>query len=89
MSQFVYVISNAAYLLIGALQLLMFIRAILSWLPMLEDNALTDFVYSVTEVVIYPVRCLVERSELLASMPIDISFFITFVLLSLIQTALM
>ena len=81
-------ISNVAYLLIGAMQLLMMIRAILSWLPMLEENALTMFIYQVTEVVIYPVRCVLERFEFIASMPLDLSFFVTFILLSLIQTAL-
>ncbi len=89
MSQVTYVVANAANLLIGALQLLMFVRAIFSWLPMADDNAFTEFVYSVTEVVIYPVRCLLERSEFVMSLPIDLSFFIAFVLLSVLQTALM
>ena len=88
MSGITYVISNAAYLLIGAMQLLMFVRAILSWIPTMEDNAFAVFVYQVTEFVIYPVRCLLERSEFIASMPLDLSFFVTFILLSVVQTLL-
>ena len=89
MPQVTYVFANAAYLLVGALQTLMFIRAILSWLPMMEENRFTEFVYQVTEVVIYPVRCLLERSPFVMSLPLDLSFFITFILLSVLQTALM
>ena len=89
MTQITYVFANVAYLLIGAIQTLMFIRAILSWLPMLEENSITDFIYQVTEVVIYPVRCILERFPAVASMPLDLSFFVTFILLSVLQTALM
>lgn len=89
MPQITYVFANAAYLLVGALQTLMFVRAILSWLPMMDENRFTDFVYQVTEVVIYPVRCILERFPAVASLPLDLSFFITFILLSVLQTVLM
>ena len=89
MTQITYVFANVAYLLVGAIQTLMFIRAILSWLPMLGENSITDFIYQVTEVVIYPVRCILERFEIFTSLPLDLSFFVTFILLSILQTALM
>ena len=88
MSQLTYVFANAAALLVGALQTLMFIRAILSWLPMLEGNSITEFIYQVTETVIYPVRCVMERFEAIAALPIDLSFFVTFILLSVLRTLL-
>ena len=50
---------------------------------------ITDFIYQVTEVVIYPVRCILERCEFFTSLPLDLSFFVTFILLSILQTALM
>ena len=89
MQQITYVFANVAYLLIGAIQTLMFIRAILSWLPMPEENSVTEFIYQVTEVVIYPVRCILERFEIFTALPLDLSFFVTFILLSILQTALM
>ncbi len=89
MNQITYLITNVAYLFVAALQLLMFIRAILSWIPMMEENTFTIFVYQITETVIYPVRCILDRFELFATLPIDISFFVTFVLLSVLQTVLL
>ena len=88
-TQIIYVFATVTNLLLGAIQTLMFIRAILSWLPMLEENSITDFIYQVTEVVIYPVRCILERFPVFTSLPIDLSFFVTFILLSILQTVLM
>ena len=74
---------------LGGMELLMFVRAILSWLPMDEESGFAAFVYHITEIVIYPVRCILERSETIAALPLDLSFFVTFMLLSFLQTALM
>ncbi len=88
LEQITYVLTNMVSLFLSALQLLMFIRAILSWLPIDDDHAFVIFVYNITEIVIFPVRTILERSETVASMPIDLSFFVTFILLSILQTAL-
>ncbi len=86
MESLVYVVSRLAYLLLGAIQLMMFIRIILSWLPLDEESPLTLFIYHTTEVLVYPLRCLMGRSEFVASCPIDLPFFFTFMLLSTVQT---
>ena len=68
-----------------ALQDLMFIRAILSWIPALQDNIIARFVYGVTEPFIAPVREFMHRFEMFRTMPIDLSFIATYILLMLIQ----
>ena len=83
-----YVLSGAVTFLIGAVQLLMFVRALLSWFPIDEDNPILQFTTAVTEPFIIPVRALLDRFEFIASSPVDISFFVTFLLLSLLQTIL-
>lgn len=85
MYQLVYVITSTVKCIIGVLQLLMMIRAILSWIPMDEDNRIDAFLYAVTEPVIMPVRMLLDRFGLFEGMPIDMSFFITFILLSIVE----
>ena len=82
-----YVIKNVVLFAIGALELAMFLRAILSWFPM-GDGKFEDFLYMVTEPFIEPVRCIIDRFDSLRNLPIDIAFFITFVLLTLVETAL-
>ena len=67
------------------LQFLMLARAILSWLPIEDDNPIVSFLYGVTEPVIMPVRAVLDRLGLVEGMPIDMSFFITFILLSVLE----
>ncbi len=81
----VFFLVKAVTFLLSALEILMLIRAILSWIPVDEDSALERFVYAVTEPVILPVRSLLERSERIASLPIDLSFLITYFLLIIVQ----
>ena len=85
MTAFFYTVSTVASLLLGFLELMMLVRAVMSWFPIDEENAILRFAYTVTEPFIYPVRLLLERIPAFREMPIDISFFVTFLLLSLVQ----
>lgn len=88
MYQIYYVLSATVSYLITAIQFLMFARAILSWLPIDEDNPIVNFLYTVTEPVIMPVRAVIEKFGWFEGMPIDMSFFITFLLLSVLDVIL-
>ena len=73
---------------ISAVQLLMIVRAVSSWIPDIRDNAFTNFIYAVTEPVITPVRAIMERFNIMKGLPIDMSFMITYFLLFAIQMML-
>ena len=81
------ILRNTVHTLIFALEIAMFIRAIISWFP-IDENKFTDFLYSVTEPVIMPIRLLFEKLGWFQNLPIDISFFVTFILLSLLSNIL-
>ena len=83
--QLFYIVSATVRIIIGVLQFLMLARAIISWLPIDEDNPIVSFLYGVTEPVIMPVRALLNRLGLFEGLPIDMSFFITFILLSVLE----
>ncbi len=88
MDALLYVFITGATFLIDVLLFLMLIRAILSWLPIEIDHPIMDFLYTVTEAVISPVRAIVERSQAAASLPLDLSFGITSMLLVIIKMML-
>ena len=88
MIQIAYVLTTTVRLLLIALQLLMLGRAILSWLPLEEENPVENFLFSLTEPVIAPVRALIDRFGWFEGLPIDMSFFITFILLSVLTAIL-
>ena len=77
------IVSNVVVLLLTVIQFAMLARAILSWFPM-EPNRFTDFLYGITEPFIYPVRALFERMGWFRNLPIDISFMVTYLLISLV-----
>ena len=83
-----YVVAMVASLLISVIQTLMFIRAILSWFPVNDDHPAIRFIYGATEPFILPVRALLDKISFFRSLPIDMSFLFTFLLLSLIRNLL-
>ena len=86
--QIVYVIIRLVYYLIVVLQIAMFARAIMSWIMAEEDNAFTRFIGTITDPIIIPIRMVLEKFEFVRNMPIDISFFVAFLLLVIIQNML-
>ena len=88
MLQIVYVFIRIVYYLLVILQVVMFARAIMSWIMPEEDNNLVRFITIVTDPIIIPVRMILERFEFVRNLPIDISFMVAFILLVVIQNLL-
>ena len=88
MNNFVYFFTTLVSVFLSILHLLMLVRAVMSWFPTDDDSPIFGFVFSLTEPIVIPVRIILDRSETVRSMPIDISFFIAFMLLSIVQTML-
>ena len=80
----IVLIKNIAFLFLSAVQTAMFIRAILSWF-MIDGGRLINFLYAITEPFIAPVRAFLVKRNWLQGSPIDFSFMITFLLLSIIS----
>ena len=76
----------------GAIEIvtfLMFVRAILSWLPGIRiPSAIGTVLYGVTEFFISPVRTLLFKIDFVQRCPIDISFLVTYILLHIVQSIL-
>lgn len=85
MQAFLYVIARTVQLLLGFLELAMFLRAILSWFVTDEENRLMIFLYAVTEPIILPIRVLCSKIRALDESPLDVPFFITMLLLTLLN----
>ena len=85
MQAFLYVIARTVQLLLGFLELAMFLRAILSWFITDDENRLMLFLYAVTEPIILPIRALCSQIKALDESPLDVPFFITMLLLTLLN----
>ncbi len=80
------VVLPAVRLILTVLWILLLIRAVLSWLPPM-NNAFTDFVYGITEAVINPVRSITNRFGG-GSMPIDIAFLVVVIVVVMLMNVL-
>ncbi len=83
-----YVFTQFVRVFISVLQFLMMVRAIMSWLPFDEDSPLINFVMLITEPVVVPFRLILNRIDAVNELPIDISFFLAFISLGVIQMLL-
>ncbi len=84
MAYFLYVAVTTVKLLIECIQWALMLHAIVSWLPLDDDNAFMLLLEGICAPVLYPARLLVEKSETLSSFPVDVSFIMTYIALMLI-----
>lgn len=88
MRLFLVLTVNFVDLVLGAVLFAMLIRAVLSLIMMGEESRLSMLLFYFTEPFILPVRKLLERLGWFQGMPIDVSFFLTTVILGMIQSLL-
>lgn len=74
--------------ILSLLQFMMFARAIFSWFPQARGSRIAEFLYFVTEPMIMPFRALFNRITSMRMIPIDLSFFCTFLVLIVLQEML-
>jgi len=83
-----YVIITIVKIFIYVLQLAMLLRAVMSWIPDMQENKFSDFLYTVTEPVVIPVRMLFEKMNWFQNMPLDVSFIVAYLLLAILSAIL-
>lgn len=78
-------LSMAVVIFFRAIETLIFLRIIFSWLPIQKNNALFQFLFSVTEPILAPIRNLIARSSFGKNMMFDFSPILAYVLLGFVQ----
>lgn len=85
MDLFISIMATSVEALLFTLEICMLIRAVLSWLPIKDDNVFLLFVMMVTEPIVAPVRALFEKMGWFQNIPIDVSFFVAYLLLTVVS----
>lgn len=70
------------------MELLIFARILLSWLPMGYNNPIGQFLHNMTEPILGPARRMLEKSPLGGGMMLDFSPIIALILMQLAQQLL-
>ena len=80
-----YCLCTTLRLAVGAAETLIFLRAILSWLPIDGDSLIPRLLYLLTEPVILPVRAILSRFGMDGEdSPVDFAPLLTMILLTVI-----
>lgn len=78
------ILQNAVSLFIRFLEALIFIRCIISWLPIDRDNPILNFVYVLTEPILSPIRNVINNSPI-GGGALDFSPIFAFIFLDIVQ----
>ncbi len=84
---FIYVVKNVVILALSLVELAMLVRAVLSWFP-IDGNKFTEFLFAITEPFIHPIRVLFVKMNWFQGFPIDISFLVAYLLITIALTIL-
>ena len=88
MNLFMALFTGTVRALLFFVEICFLIRAVLSWFPIREDHPILLFVAMITEPIVAPVRALLDRLGWFRNLPIDLSFFVAYLLLILVESLL-
>lgn len=71
------------------LYLLIFVRIIISWLPIGRDNSLVRLIYSFTEPILGPIRNMIEKSPIGGGMMLDFSPIIALFVMNIVKMVIL
>ena len=80
-----YIFKMTVCVILDAVLLAMFLRVLLSLFGADPNSGLYGLLCLVTEPFILPVRYLLESIEAVRTMPIDLSFFVTYLILNIVS----
>ncbi len=87
MEAVLYIIAKVVQILLSVLSLAMFLRVILQFFTD-EGNKLDTFCYAITEPFIVPIRMICDKMNVGQNSPVDVPFFITYIIITVLQLIL-
>lgn len=88
MSTLIFVLRQTVTVMLDVLMLALFVRAILSWLDPQGEWKISNFLFVLTEPIIFPIRQLFAKMHWFEGLPLDMPFLFTWLALSLLQLLL-
>lgn len=75
--------------ILDVIKILLIVRALISWFPDVARGQIGEFIYGITEPMIMPVRNMLRKNQVFNNIPIDISFLVVYIGISMCQTLLL
>ncbi|MGI6778055.1 MAG: YggT family protein [Acetivibrionales bacterium] len=84
-----YLIYRALGIVFSVIEIAIFARVIISWLPISRENKLIILLYQITEPILAPIRALIQRSVFGRNMMFDFSPIIAYLLIRLARSLIL
>lgn len=81
-----YIVGSVLGMVIDVLLVFMLVSAVMSWIAPMTDHPVMNFINGITEVLVRPMRKLLSRFEFVRSFPLDLSFYLTSVVLVILRS---
>lgn len=88
MDYILYAVKMTVCVMLDAVLLAMLVRAILSFVGVDPDGPVYTFLCVLTEPFIVPIRYLFDIFGLFRNLPVDLSFFVSYLILNIVSTLL-
>ncbi len=85
MENIIILIARTVSLYLFIMMSLMLIRMFMNLVASESPSKLELFIFSATEPLVFPVRCILMRSETFQSIPMDFSLIVTVIILSILN----
>ena len=79
------IIKKAVDVLLTVIEVLIFLRVIMSWFPVARENPLVNFLYVITEPILGPIRTLIQKSAFGSNFMFDLSPIIVWLIIRVIR----
>lgn len=76
---------KALNIILTIVEVLIFVRVIISWLPISRDNPLIVVLYQLTEPILGPIRNIIQKSAIGANLMFDFSPIVAWLLIRVIR----
>lgn len=76
-----YILSNTVVTLLSAVEFLLLVRAVLSWVAPDSDHPVSNAVFTVTDWILAPMRALLDKTGWFQKSMIDMSYLLTILVL--------
>ena len=83
-----YLVRTVVIFVLYFLEVIMLVRAVMSFVAPTAGGQIAEFAYTVSELVISPVRALLDRFEFVRRSPIDLSFTATWLIIAILLAIL-
>lgn len=81
-------LSSAVLWVLEFIKIVIFVRIIISWLPISKDNRFMRFLYDITEPFLAPIRGIIERSAIGKNMMVDFSPIVAYMIIWLVESVI-